>query len=88
MTGDRGLVLAGSGLWGGGLSLSCSAFPLLLTCSTRISDSSSSEVGKGKFRKCSGSGLGQVKPDAGLWDAAPSSLVALYFRHQGPSWAE
>lgn len=78
MTGDRGLILAGSGPWSSGLSLSCSAFflllhafPFLLTCSSRIANSSSPEVGKGKFRKCPESGLGQMKPAAGPWDADP-----------------
>lgn len=63
--GDKELILSGSGLWGSGLPLSCSAFPLLLTCSTSVSDSFSLEVGKGKFRNALGSQLSQIKPAAG-----------------------
>ena len=55
------LHLAGSGLSGSGLPVSCSAFSLLLhssllipICSTRASVSPSPEVEKEEFRKCPG----------------------------------
>lgn len=77
------LHLAGSGLSGSGLPVSCSAFSLLHSsllipiCSTRASVSPSPEVEKEKFRKCPGLDLVPLKPVAGPWHMDPWVLWSI-----------